>query len=261
MIAWEKIYVHMPFFRLLSDPEKFCGFNVNCEIYFSSEALISLNDRQIKNINKLFDKGGIKRSIHAPFLDLNPAGNDNDVTQISLSRFKQCINACVKLKANRMVMHTHYQPIFYDAHKQKWLANAAKCWQPLASYAGAKGVAIATENSIEQSSWPALSLLKRVKGLKACFDVAHYNVFSPLGWEEELFKYPPRSVLEVHMSDNNGKSDEHLPLGEGNIDFKKFFNILRKRKMNPYITIEPHDDKGLVKGLRYIKKYCEDSKI
>ncbi|MFH0731883.1 MAG: sugar phosphate isomerase/epimerase family protein [Candidatus Omnitrophota bacterium] len=254
MIPHDKIYIHMPFNNLINNLDEFCRLKFNCEIYFAADALTTIRGGQIKRINAAFDKNNIKRSIHAPFMDLNPGSYDMEIRQISINRYKQSIDACVKLKAERMVVHTHYSPIFHRGHKEAWLANTASGINSVCDYAAKKSVTIAVENSLDDSSWPTLELLKQVGRLKACFDVAHYNVFSPLGWEAELAQYKPDSILEVHLSDNNGKADEHLPLGEGIIDFKKFLKIIAEKNISPFITIEPHDKEGLYKGLEYIKK-------
>ena len=34
-------------------------------------------------------------------------------------------------------------------------------------------------------------------------------------------------IVELHLHDNNGVSDDHLPLGAGNIDFERFFEAVR----------------------------------
>lgn len=254
MIPQDKLYIHMPFSRLLENLDEFCSFGVNCEIYIDANVLDVLAQRHIEAINAAFDKYNLKRSIHSPFMDLNPASSDKDIGQVSINKFKRCIDLCTKLKAKKMVMHTHFHPVFYDSHRQQWLENAIQPWKELAAYAGEREVVIAVENSIDTSAWAALELLSKIEGIKACFDIAHYNVFSPSGWKTELLKYPPDSIAEVHLSDNRSRNDEHLALGEGNIDFKRFFAILHKQNMHPDITLEPHDKEGILKGLDYIKK-------
>ncbi|MEJ2306651.1 MAG: TIM barrel protein [candidate division WOR-3 bacterium] len=33
----------------------------------------------------------------------------------------------------------------------------------------------------------------------------------------------------VHLHDNNGENDDHLPVGKGNIDFESFFDSIKNR--------------------------------
>jgi sugar phosphate isomerase/epimerase len=252
IIPHDKLYIHMPYARLRDNLEEFCRLKVNCEIYIDADALDTMTKSRIELINTTFDKYNINKSIHGAFMDLNPGSADKQIRQVSFNRFKQCIDMCAKLKARRMVTHTFFYPIFYKSRKKQWLDDSLQVWQPISEYAKEKGVSIAIENSLDDSPWATLELLNKIKSFKACFDIAHYNVFSPIGWEEELLKYPQDSIIEAHLSDNQGKADEHLALGEGAIDFKKFFKILGDRKPTPYFTIEPHDKEGMLKGLKYI---------
>ncbi len=253
MIPKEKLYIHMPFLNLIENIEDYCQLGCNCEIYMSAENLDSINKAWIDKINAAFEKYNLSKSLHAPFSDLNQGSIDETIRTASLNRFKQSLEVCVKLKADRMVIHTHFNPIFYKNHKQQWLENSIRSLRPLSNYAREKNITILVENSIDPSPWAVLELIKRIDNLKACFDIAHYNVFNPHGWEKEFMKYPPESIMEVHLSDNRGSEDEHLPLGEGSIDFKKFFKILNDRRLKPYIVLEPHDKEGLLKNLEYIK--------
>lgn len=253
MIPHDKLYVHMPYARLMHNLEEFCQSGTNCEIYITAQGIDSSDKKEFKKINTTFDKYNLKKSIHSCFMDLNPGSMDEEIRKISFKRLKQCLDICAELKADRMVAHTHFSPIFYKSQKKRWIEDSLKVWEPLSKHANKNGIAIAIENSLDDSCWAVLEILKRVQDFKACFDIAHYNVFSPLGWQGELEKYPKGAILEVHISDNKGDFDQHLPLGEGNIDFKKFFKLLNDKKIEPFITIEPHDKEGMIKGLEYIK--------
>ena len=46
----------------------------------------------------------------------------------------------------------------------------------------------------------------------------------------------------VHISDNSGKRDDHLPVGEGNFDFKRFVSELKKSGYDNTITLEIFTD-------------------
>ena len=60
-------------------------------------------------------------------------------------------------------------------------------------------------------------------------------------------------IGQVHIHDNNGLLDEHLPVGEGNFPFHTFFDLIRKRRLRPVITLETHSEKQLWRMLENIK--------
>jgi sugar phosphate isomerase/epimerase len=49
--------------------------------------------------------------------------------------------------------------------------------------------------------------------------------------------YPDR-IQHIHVSDNFGKEDSHLPIGAGNIRYKEMVKGLKKIGYNGTITVE-----------------------
>jgi sugar phosphate isomerase/epimerase len=48
------------------------------------------------------------------------------------------------------------------------------------------------------------------------------------------------SLKAVHLHDNRKTSDDHLPMGEGEIDFELFFQLIKRHQVNPIYIVEPH---------------------
>jgi len=62
-------------------------------------------------------------------------------------------------------------------------------------------------------------------------------------------------IAQLHLHDNTGAWDDHLPLGRGNIDFKSFFRQLREiQETPPVVTLEPHQERDLWASLEYLEK-------
>jgi len=85
-----------------------------------------------------------------------------------------------------------------------------------------------------------LKVINLVKGLKLVFDVGHANVagFDPI----QYFKKIKNFVINIHTHDNDGKSDQHALIGQGNIDFK---GLVRECKNSGYygpfiLEVFPH---------------------
>ena len=80
-------------------------------------------------------------------------------------------------------------------------------------------------------------------------DVGHFNesvhkygYFVGVSPEEHFADLPLR-LLEVHLNDNDGSDDQHLPLGMGNIDFASVVRGLNRIGFDGFSTIEiePHE--------------------
>lgn len=83
-----------------------------------------------------------------------------------------------------------------------------------------------------------------------CFDYAHAHVFGDENHIEEWVKTLAPYIRHVHINDNHCKTDEHLAIGDGNIDWRRF--LLYREKYFPEATILLE-----VKGMDKIKKSME----
>ncbi len=88
--------------------------------------------------------------------------------------------------------------------------------------------------------------------LGVCFDIGHAHALSEtpaLEWVEVLGS----RISYVHIHDNHGKKDEHLPLEEGNVPIKQVLDLIEIQSNEAFWAIETPPD-GLVQSLEWIKK-------
>ena len=82
-------------------------------------------------------------------------------------------------------------------------------------------------------------IFKEFSSLKICLDTGHANIEDP--YNTRLFEFVQKigdKIGHVHISDNHGKKDEHLGVGQGNINFKKFITQLNHAGYDESITFE-----------------------
>lgn len=95
------------------------------------------------------------------------------------------------------------------------------------------GIEIGLENSLSDGLCrevkDLLKVIDSVKGLKVVFDTGHANTINlnPIYYFKKLKNF----IVDIHIHDNNGKSDQHALIGEGNIDFK---TLLKECKNSGY---------------------------
>lgn len=78
-------------------------------------------------------------------------------------------------------------------------------------------------------------ILKKVPGLKLHIDIGHANMFGRK--PEEFIRKFFGKLKHVHLHDNDGNRDLHLPMGTGNIDWEKLLKVLKKH-YDGTITLE-----------------------
>ncbi|MBC7321423.1 sugar phosphate isomerase/epimerase [bacterium] len=103
-----------------------------------------------------------------------------------------------------------------------------------------------------------LRLMDHVKSdnFGAVLDTGHQNAqkeILPLSVEKL-----GNRIFYLHVSDNDGKINEHLPLGKGNIDWEGIFLALKKHNYQGYIAIDIGNVPDIEKAYIDSKKFLED---
>lgn len=90
----------------------------------------------------------------------------------------------------------------------------------------------------------------------AVLDTGHQNAqkeILPLSVEKLGNK-----IFYLHVSDNDGKINEHLPLGKGNIDWEGIFLALKKHNYQGYVAIDIGNVPDIEQAYINSKKFLED---
>jgi sugar phosphate isomerase/epimerase len=68
-------------------------------------------------------------------------------------------------------------------------------------------------------------ILAQVPGLALHIDIGHVNLHGrkPV----DFFRHFSGRIAHVHLHDNNGKADQHKPMGQGNIDWPELVNVMK----------------------------------
>ena len=248
-----RLFVQVPYDDLLRHLWLILFFKVNTEIYISIEELDSYDDGDLCKVRTAFQRRKIAMTAHAPICD--PYKDGFAVFKDSYSKTSEF---CRKLGINSIVMHAEYEYKRFSS-LEEWLRQSMETWRWISRSSERDDITVSLENHNELSPEPILKIItsEGCKNLKACFDVGHFNVVAPTDIFTFLDRYPPGSISEVHLSDNLGDKDAHLPLGKGAIDFSTFFCALRQRSINPRYTIEASDMRGIVDGFNYLRKIGE----
>ncbi|MGC9063502.1 MAG: sugar phosphate isomerase/epimerase family protein [bacterium] len=103
-----------------------------------------------------------------------------------------------------------------------------------------------------------LRLMDHVKSdnFGAVLDTGHQNAqkeILPLSVEKLRNR-----IFYLHVSDNDGKVNEHLPLGKGNIDWEGIFLALKKHNYQGYVAIDIGNVPDIEKAYIDSKKFLED---
>ena len=249
-----KVHAHMPYHLLPKYLDMILRRNLNLEIYFHHWVLQDLDKSKCIETAKILIDKGLKITFHAPFMDLRPGALDNKIRQATIDRIKQAFDLAPYFHPIKITCHASFDDRYYVFGDDLWLESSVKTWSELIKVAEDHKTIIALENIYEKNP----RILRRLfdvlssESICFCFDTGHFNVFSyePLSvWMKELGKY----LGHLHLHDNLGQRDEHLPVEEGTFPFNELLQYLQKMKLKPTVTLEAHNADSLWQSINNIK--------
>lgn len=251
-----RVHAHVPYLQLKENMQFILDNRINPEVYFPAEALSAVIPEELAAIADALHGNGLATTIHAPFMDLNPGAIDPLFREATLHRFEQVLDAAAILKPKVIVCHPGYDRWRYGDHQEKWLRCSMETFGKVLDRSESIGCIIAVENIFEEEPSTLRALLETVNHprFRHCFDVGHWNLFHNVGLEEWFAELGPY-VAEAHIHDNRGVRDDHAPIGEGEIDFPLFFQLMREYAPQAVWTIEAHSRANLIASLENLKHY------
>lgn len=251
-----RLHAHIPCLHLSEHIGYIVANRINPEVYFAAEALDRMPGMNLADHARRMHSEGLETTIHAPFMDLNPGALDPSIREATRLRFRQVLQAAELLKPKVIVFHPGYDDLRYGGSRQEWLQNSIDFWNEFIPQVRELNCVIAIENIFEKEPSTLKALIEAIDDpcVRHCFDVGHWNMFATVGMEE-WFAELGRYIAEAHIHDNRGQTDEHLPPGEGGIDFDLLFNLLKQYAPDSVRTLEAHTIKRLERALVAVKKY------
>ncbi len=188
-------------------------------------------EEKIKQHKKIIENFSGRISIHAPFVGIRQTHRDYLLKEAVKKRMQKTFEMAKELKPEILVFHSG---IIGDIKRWKlenfWLEETTTFWKSEIKKYETERIKIVIENLVEESPDILIKLCDAVNSdfFALCLDIGHMNVFSELSpsyWVKKMSK----KLQYVHLHDNNGENDEHLPVGKGNIDFDSFFDSIKNR--------------------------------
>jgi len=197
-------------------------------------------------------------TLHAPFNDLNPGSSDPRISEVTRTRLLQTLSVAARTGARLIVCHPGYEHWRYAGNIDLWLDASCAFWPSILQRAEQVGCSIALENVFDTDYIPLQRLLTRLDHplLGHCFDVGHWHLFSQVPVTEWLDALAPY-LLHLHLHDNHGSSDAHLPVGEGNIDFDALFSVPCLQSASPSMTLEAHHPEHLRRSCAAVRRLLD----
>jgi sugar phosphate isomerase/epimerase len=215
---------------------------VGPEIYFSADSLDALTPAAAESTAEALRSAGFRSlSFHAPFRDVWPGAQDEAARRFAVRRLSQAIALAPVFRPAGVVIHGGYFGWLFDFHADDWLASARRSFGELAEEAEKADTRLFVENVFDEAPDHLLRLREAVGSprLGFCFDPGHAALFSQVPvhrWAEAF----GTGIGLMHVHDNRGQRDDHLPVGEGTINYRGVLLSALEAGARPILTVEPH---------------------
>ena len=245
---------HLPWARIETSLEMVLELGLAPEIAIKGQELDNLDLALLEHVAEVLATAQVRPTVHAPFFDLNPGALDPLIRQVSHQRLTQTLSVACRLNAHLMVIHPGVDKWRYPNLDQTWLTLATDSFPPLIKLASAGDCRLAIENIYEETPE---TLVQLVKGMNSewfghCFDAGHWHLFGKRPMAEWLNAIGPQ-LFHLHLHDNHGQTDEHLPIGAGTIDFAPLKRWMKNAPACPSITLEAHTPEHLRHSLSQVQ--------
>jgi len=254
---------NMPWTILINAPYRFVRqriglirkLDVGVEIYFHNNVIDEVSDGDITETGKILHGEGIACTVHAPFMDLSPGAVDKDVRSITRDKLKKTVAFANVLGALGVNCHPGYDKWRFGQEVELWRNGSIETWNEVLTEAG-DSLPIMLENIFEDEPDSLYELFRHFdrKNLYFCFDSGHFNLFSKVSVERWMSMLGHK-IREMHLHDNYGKRDDHIPIGQGTFPFRELKAFLKTHREGLILTAEVHSELDAVQGIKNLKEF------
>jgi len=186
---------------------------------------------------------GLKVLCHMPTF-LSPADLTPSIRAASQKEIMESLRVASLLSPLRITIHPPSIRGLGSFLKEEIKEMAMEFLEEVVNVANELGIELCVENMFERSGLMTeiedfFELLDRFPSIGITYDPAHAHI-GDRGSKRtlEFIKTFKDHIRHVHLSDNFGKLDEHLPLGAGNLPLEQIITSLKDIDYRGTITLE-----------------------
>ncbi len=242
---------------------KECGYN-SIEIFLTKPHFDWHDSSYVRAMHSAMQRLGLSVSgVHSPWMPgADIASLDSQERQNSVANAKKAADLLHLVGGEVLVIH----PGAALKGDEDITAKTAICRDSLldiSHYCKLKGIQVALENPPKYELCGEIDKLLALydslsqSHIQACFDTGHANIAGGL----ELWRLTAQEKVYIHLHDNDGVNDSHLPPGDGNLRWEAFFALLKESKFKGIICLELSPTQRTAEVLRKSRVWFEEQRL
>ena len=250
------LYIYTPAHLLPARLPFLLNRNLQPEVACQEIQLEKLDFQHLGDCADQLQEQNLTTTLHAPFTNFNPGSSKNRIRKSSLQTANLSLQLAKKLHARRIVFHPG---LAFGSDPKKldlWLKNCLTFWPEFLQRATEFNCTICIENIYESTPDLFIQLFTALASphFGQVFDIGHWNIFGRGKLVDWLNKMAPH-LKHLHLHDNHGEQDEHLPIGQGYVPFSTLFKWLKTTQAPATMTLENHSLPNTERSLQAIQRY------
>jgi sugar phosphate isomerase/epimerase len=213
------------------------------------------NPACFSRIEEIIASTGLGVTVHAPYGDLNLATLNDPIWRESIQQICTCIEHASAL-TDRVTIHPGYLSPVGKLMPQKVWDLQKEALRQIGRCAQEHAVLACLENMIGMKEFlcrfpdELIGMTEGIEGIGMTFDLGHANTMGIVN----NFLRQVEKAHHLHIHDNNGMSDEHLPLGEGTIPWNTVGKTVASRYKG-IVVIEGRSIEEAQKSLAMFRRW------
>ena len=191
-------------------------------------------------------------TLHSALWDLMPSARDSKVRAATKERLSQCLDISEELDIGCVVCHLDFLPLArHPSYADRWTQRQSMFWRELLE---GRSLTLLLENIWEPRPDIVRAAVDSVgmESVGACLDAPHVHLSSPLSqgeWVDDL----GQRIRCLHVSDNDRSLSQHLPPGQGTIDWKDLLRAMVRQGLSVPAVMEVNGIAGARATVDYLR--------
>lgn len=231
-------------------------------------------EKELKFLQQLRNEKKINYTVHLQYFSGSLNDFNKNIRNETIDEIKREIDKAVDIGAKIATIHPALEPYGLKISDREELEIDS--YKKIAQYAAKKNLKIGLENEAQTCFWfpdrackfnNIVDVVRKVnlRNFGLTVDIGHANVTG----EDyiTIIENYINEIFHIHIHDNLGKpeenirnfnrSDPHLPIGVGNINWGRVVNKLREKNYKGYLEFECDID-GMQESIDYINSLTEN---
>jgi sugar phosphate isomerase/epimerase len=199
--------------------------------------------KQKREIRERLTQSNLGLVCHLPTF-LSTADLMDRMRKASIDETLESLEVAAELEPLKVVLHPSYMMGLGTFVPELARAHAMESLEIFVAQARALGLCLCLENMFPRSQWllnpeEFVEILARFPTLSLLLDIGHAHIGDAGGKKCLRFieMFGDR-IGHLHVSDNFGKEDQHLPIGAGIIDFSRVVKVIKEVGYKDTVTLE-----------------------